>query len=173
MTTQAQEQSISTKPEFWTPKRMARMAVFIALSAVGSLIKIPSPTGTVALDAAPGFFSAIAFGWLEGGIVAGLGHLLTAATTGFPLGIMIHLLVAGEQFLWAAVFWFVKEKVNIWAAAAAAIFCNGVLGALILLPMGGIGLYISMLPGLLVGSVVNVVIAAAAYIGVSKGGLLK
>jgi riboflavin transporter len=91
-------QSIEKKT-FWTPKRVARMAIFIALAAVGALIKFSSPTGTVALDAAPGFFSAVAFGWLEGGIVAVFGHILTAATTGFPLGLPIHLVIAAEQFL--------------------------------------------------------------------------
>ncbi len=173
MTAQVNEQSTPKEMGFWSPRRTARMAIFIALAAVGALIKFPSPTGTVALDSAPGFFSAIAFGWLEGGIVAGLGHLLTAATTGFPLGIMLHAVIAGEQFLWAAIFWLVKKKSNIWIAVVVATLCNGVLGALVLLPMGGVGLYMSMLPGLLVGSAVNIILAALAYSGVSKGGMLK
>jgi riboflavin transporter len=164
------EKVVST---FWTPRRVARMAIFIALAAVGALIKIPSPTGTVALDSLPGYFSAIAFGWLEGGIVAGLGHLLTAATVGFPLGIVVHLIIAAEQFLWALVFWWVKEKINIWVAVVVAALCNGVLGALVVIPMGGVGLFVSLLPGLIVGSAVNIVLAALAYLGVSKGGLLQ
>ena len=158
---------------FWTPRRAARMAIFIALAAVGAMIKIPSPTGTVALDAAPGYFSALAFGGVEGGIVAALGHMLTAATAGFPLGLPIHIIVAAEQFLWAFILWYVNEKVNLWAAVIAAIFCNGVLGTLIVIPMGGIGLFTAMLPGLLVGSAVNVILAALAYLAVEKSNILK
>lgn len=37
------------------PRRIARLAILIALSAVGALIKIPSPVGTVAFDSAPAF----------------------------------------------------------------------------------------------------------------------
>jgi uncharacterized membrane protein len=158
---------------FWTPRRVARMAIFIALAAVGALIKIPSPTGTVALDAAPGYFSAVAFGWLEGGIVAALGHLLTAATAGFPLGLPVHLIVAAEQFAWAAIFWFLKDKVNIWVGAVVAVLCNGLLGALVVIPIGGVGLYVTLLPGLLVGSAVNVILAALAYLGVAKSKLIQ
>jgi len=173
MATQAVEQKTNPTKTFWSPRRVARMAIFTALAAVGAMIKIPSPTGTVALDAAPGYFSAVSFGWLEGGIVAALGHMLTAATTGFPLGLPIHLVVAGEQFAWAGLFWFLKEKVNIWVAIVVATFCNGVLGALVVIPAGGMGLYVALLPGLLVGSAINVILAAAAYLGISKSGLIK
>ena len=167
--------SVSAMPvkTFWSPRRVARMAIFTALAAVGALLKIPSPTGTVALDAAPGYFSAVAFGWLEGGIVSAFGHMLTAATTGFPLGLPIHMLIAGEQFVWAALFAFLKQKTNIWVAIIAATFCNGILGGLIVIPMGGMGLYLSLLPGLVIGSAVNVILAALAYVGISKSGLIK
>jgi uncharacterized membrane protein len=157
---------------YWTPRRVARMAIFIALSAVGALIKIPSPTGTVALDSGPGYFSAISFGWLEGGIVAAFGHILTAATTGFPLSIPIHIVIAGEQFLWAVVFWFVKDKVNIWVAVVAATFCNGILGDLIAIPIGGMGLFTALLPGLVVASAVNTILAALAYLIVKRSNLI-
>ena len=160
------------KPTFWTPRRVARMAIFIALAAVGALIKIPSPTGTVALDSSPGYFSAVAFGWLEGGIVIALGHILTAATTGFPLGIPVHLFVAVQMFAWAVVFWFLKEKVHLWAGVVVATFCNGVLGAMTVIPIGGIGLFTALLPGLVVGSAINIVLAALAFMIVDRSGLI-
>ncbi|MGI6424678.1 MAG: hypothetical protein ACOX2A_05490 [Tepidanaerobacteraceae bacterium] len=40
----------------------ALMGMFIALSIVGAFIKIPSPTGTVALDSAPGYTAALLLG---------------------------------------------------------------------------------------------------------------
>ncbi len=91
----------SKKNEFWSPKRAARMAILIALSGVGALVKIPSPTGTVALDSAPGYFAAIAFGAIEGPIVAVIGHIFTALTTGFPLGFPVHLYIAVQMGVYA------------------------------------------------------------------------
>lgn len=81
-----------SESHFLEPKRIARIAIFIALSAVGALVKAPSPTGTVALDACPGFFSEVIFGAQEGSAVISLGHLLTTAITGFPLGVSTHFL---------------------------------------------------------------------------------
>lgn len=166
-----QEETFVTRA-FWTPRRVARMAIFIALAAVGALIKIPSPTGTVALDAAPGYFSAISFGWLEGGIVSLFGHLLTAATTGFPLGIPIHILVGFEQFVWATAYWFVKEKVNLWLGAVVATFLNGVVGALTAILIGGVGLFVALLPGLVLASAINAFLAAIAYLIVKRSGII-
>ena len=51
---------------------MARIAILVALSGAGAFIKIPSPTGTVALDSAPGYLAAAVFSPLEGGIVGAL-----------------------------------------------------------------------------------------------------
>ena len=148
------------------------MAILIALSAVGALIKIPSPTGTVALDSAPGYFTAAAFGPIEGGIVAGLGHLFTALTTGFPLGLPFHLFVAVQQAVWALAFWFLVTRVNIWAGVIGATFLNGVVASLLVIPVGGWGLAASLLLPLTVGSAVNVIVAAAAYKIVQRSNLI-
>ena len=52
-------------------KKIARVGILIALCVVGALIKIPSPTGSVALDAAPAFLAAFAFTLPEAIDVAG------------------------------------------------------------------------------------------------------
>ena len=59
-------------------RKLAIIAVFVALSAAGSLVKIPSPLGSVGLDSAPGFFTALAFGGWLGFLVIAIGHLLTS-----------------------------------------------------------------------------------------------
>ena len=38
---------------FFSPRRVARVAILVALSGVGAFIKIPSPTGTVASTPPP------------------------------------------------------------------------------------------------------------------------
>lgn len=162
----------SIKKGFWTPRRVARLAIVIALSAVGGFIKIPSPTGTVALDSAPGFFAALAFGPIDGAIVGGVGHLLTAATTGFPMGLPLHLYVAVQQAVWALLFWLVAKKVNLWLGVIVAIICNGVIAPALFIPIGGIGLFTGLLLPLTVGSAVNIIISAIAYKIVKKSNMI-
>lgn len=161
---------------FFTARRIARMAIFIALSVVGAFIKIPSPTGTVAMDSCPGFFSALAWGYLEGGIVIALGHIATAASVGFPLGIL-HILIAILMVIAAALFRFggtvlpKKWGINLIVAILLGGTFNGLM-ALIMTPILGWGLAIAITPSLLVASYVNTIVAAIAYGIVSKAKLL-
>jgi uncharacterized membrane protein len=157
---------------FLTPRRIARMSIFIALSAVGAITKIPSPTGTVALDSCMGYFSAAAFGYLEGGCVAALGHTLTALTMGFPLGIPVHLYISAQMALWVMVFRFLTLKVHPLAGIVGATLLNGVGSAYLIIPFGGIGLATALVLPLTVGSLANVLIASAAYSIVRKSNMI-
>ncbi|UTW69820.1 hypothetical protein KHA80_02295 [Anaerobacillus sp. HL2] len=47
------EKNVQTKK---FSRKIVILGMFIALSVIGSFIKIPSPIGTVALDAAPAFW---------------------------------------------------------------------------------------------------------------------
>lgn len=144
-------------------RRLAIMAVFIALSAVGALIKIPSPVGTVGLDSASGFFSALAFGSLEGTVVIALGHLFTSAIVGFPLGIPMHLAIAAEMAAVALIYRLVNKKVGLVAAVIVAVLLNGVAGSFMLYPTGGMGAVIALMPFLVAGAIFNIVVSALAY----------
>ena len=84
----------------------------------------------------------------------------------------MHLFVAVEMFAWAVVFWFVKEKVHLWVGVVVATLCNGVLGAATVIPIGGMGLFTALLPGLVVGSAINIVLAALAFMIVERSGLI-
>lgn len=160
------------KPEFWNTRRIAIMAIFIALSYVGSLIKIPSPVGTIGLDSAPGFFSALAFGAWEGSLIIAIGHLLTAAVVGFPLTIPMHLFIALQMALWALVFRWVNHKFGLIPAMVVAIILNGVVSSFLsMFPVGGIGAVLGLMPFLIIGSVINVVISGLAYKALKKSRL--
>jgi len=147
----------------WNVKRLSIMAIFIALSAVGALIKIPSPVGTIGMDSAPGFFSALAFGGLTGAIVIAFGHLLTAAVIGFPMTIPIHLYIALQMALWAVVYRWVNEKLGLIPAVIVGIILNGVVSAFAMLPMMGVGGVLGLMPFLVIGAALNVIISAVAY----------
>ena len=144
-------------------KRLSIMAIFIALSAVGALIKIPSPVGTIGMDSAPGFFSALAFGGLEGAIVIAFGHLLTSAVIGFPLTIPVHLYIAFQMALWALVYRWVNKKLGLIPAVIVGIILNGVVSAFAMLPIMGMGAVLGLMPFLVIGSAINVIISAVAY----------
>lgn len=147
-------------------RTVAIMAVFIALSAVGALIRIPSPTGTVACDAAAGFFVALAFGAWPGFIVIALGHLLTAGLAGFPYTLPLHLGIAVAMGVCALLLrWIGRRGGLVWLiiGSVVTVVANALLAPLVLLPSAGTGAYIALIPSLLVGAVINVAIAVIAW----------
>jgi len=141
-------------------KTLTMTAILIALSAVGAFIKIPSPTGTVALDSLPGYFAALYLSPGIGAVVAALGHLLSAATAGFPLTLPLHLLVALEMAIFAAIFGILGKK-NIPFAVIVATILNGVIAPLsfAVLPKFGMAFFYSMVVPLLFASFINIFLA--------------
>ncbi|MBS3889132.1 MAG: hypothetical protein KGZ92_07585 [Firmicutes bacterium] len=53
-------------------KQWAYIGALIALSILGAFIKIPSAVGSLAFDAVPGFYAALATSPFTGAVVAGL-----------------------------------------------------------------------------------------------------
>lgn len=159
------------KRQFFTPRRVARLAILVALSAVGGLIKIPSPTGTVALDAAPGFLAAAAFSPGEGAIVGAVGHLVSALTTGFPLGLPVHLLIAVEMAVFVWIFGVLARRVNVWVAIVVGILLNGIAGAALMIPIGGTGMFAALVLPLTVGGAINIIVAVLASRALLAAGL--
>ncbi|NMB46260.1 MAG: ECF transporter S component [Firmicutes bacterium] len=142
-----------------------RLAVLIALAAVGAMIRIPSPTGTVALDAAPGFLAAFLFGPGPGAIVSSLGHLASAGMVAFPLGLPMHLFIALQMAVVAMLIGYTNQRVHTIAAVVVGIIANGI-GApatFVLMPSFGVSFFLAMVGPLLLASTVNVVAASLLY----------
>jgi len=142
--------------------RVMRIAVFAALSVVGSFIHLPSPVPSVAFDSAPGFFAALYFGPIEGFCVFGIGHLATAVVSGFPLGIL-HLPIAAGLALAGAVVGEVNRRWNFLPAVAAGIAINTGL-VVLAVPVLGVAGTLSFTPFLFAAASVNGVVASAAYV---------
>lgn len=148
-------------------------ALLIALSYLGSLVKI---FGSVALDALPAYFGALMFGGPVGAVVGAVGHLFSAALSGFPMGLPMHLLVAACMAGACAVYALLNKKTNLVIASIAAIlingvvmtFLSGVLAVMLGLSPSVLGFVIPMLAPLLIASTVNVVIAALLYLAFEK-----
>lgn len=153
--------------------RTARLSIFTALSAVGSLIKIPSPIGSLALDSSPGFFMALFFGPFEGSLVCGLGHLATAIVSGFPLG-YLHLPIALGMALAGAAIGLLNRPNKKWVFLPALV-SGVIINTLLVFPLVpwlaaeiSIGWMIatSYAPFLLVASCLNAIVAGLVYLGI-------
>ncbi|MEW5932615.1 MAG: ECF transporter S component [Bacillota bacterium] len=148
-----------------TVRAFTRLAILIALSAVGASLKVPAVTGTPALDSAPGYFAALALGTGQGVAVAATGHLLTALTAGFPLTVPIHLVIAAGMGGCAAAVAVCGARKGPWWAFAVGLLLNGVAFPALFLPVPGFGpgFFAAMLIPLLVASALNLGLAALAY----------
>jgi uncharacterized membrane protein len=140
------------------------LSIFTILSALGGLVKIGTPVGSIALD----YFSP-----LTGSMVGALGHLASAATGGFPLTWM-HIPIAIMQGIWSFTFGFLIRKINrSWAliiSGIVAVVLNGVIAPLLLIPLQPSmkGLFISLIPLLSLASFANIVVAAVSVFILSK-----
>lgn len=151
-----------------TTKVLVYYALLIALSFVGAQIKI---TASIALDALPAFFAALLLGPVAGAIVGAVGHLLTAITSGFPMTIQIHLLIA---LCMAGICWvvgYLNGKINITLNCMIGILLNGIgatyVSAMAMQLLGitpsGNALFMILVGPLMIGSTINVVVAAVVY----------
>ncbi len=147
-------------------KKITLMALFIALSFVGSLIKIPSPLGDIGFDSTAGFTATLYFGYIFGATVTMLGYLFITASAGFPLGILT-IGVAVEMFFIAIAYRYFY-RINKILGMAVGIILNGILAPLIVLPVGGWGLYFGLMPSLTVASALNIIASSFIYMALAK-----
>ena len=150
--------------------RLTLMGMFVALSFVGSYIKIPSPFQSIALDSMPAFLGGLMLGGIEGAAIGFLGHMLTAANAGFYLTLPIHLLVAAIMAITIYVYHWTYRKTNLAVAGVVGIVLNGVGAPLILalMPQFGWGFFMGITPFLVFASTVNVGISLVVFSAVKK-----
>jgi uncharacterized membrane protein len=153
----------------WNAKRVATLAIIIALSVVMSFIAIPSPSGTVCLDLMPGYFMALYAGPINGLIAIFFGHLLVAIRTGFSLTVPVHLTIGIACAGCGSVLWLITKKTNnrTWGfilAIVVAILGNA-LGSNIFASwlFLGTAMAIGSIPPMFVGSTANVLVGALIW----------
>ena len=146
---------------------VARIAVFTALSGIGSLIQTPSPIPTVAFDSSPGFFAALYFGVLDGALVSGIGHIVTAIIHGFPLG-FYHLPIALGMALAGGAIGLVnrlnKKRGFIPALITGVIINTAFVFVVVPDPSIGWAGALAIAPFILLGAVLNAIVAALVYV---------
>lgn len=145
-------------------KILTRTGLLIALSAIGSMVKIQ---GTIAFDSMPGYFAALFIDPLIGGIVASVGHILTAITSGFPLTLPMHLITAIVMGFIACIFGFLNKKHNGIIACIVAILLNGPIATFVCamaakglgLPFSGSQMFAALVIPLTAASAANIILA--------------
>ena len=161
-------------------KLLVLMALFIALSFAGSFVRI---FGTIAFDSLPGFLAALMLGPTIGAVIGFLGHLFTAANSGFPLSFPLHAAIAAAMavtmFGYGAVYIKLINKLS----ESATMLITGITGIILNAPVSlafsmgvlylmagreaALGLLI-MLPALVLASSVNVIISIILYKSLGK-----
>ncbi|MDW7674503.1 MAG: ECF transporter S component [Bacillota bacterium] len=155
----------------WSTKTLVRMAMFIAMSGIGAMIKIPSPTGTVALDSAAGFYVALALGFKEAAIVAALGHMFSGLTVGFSLTLPLHILIAVQMAFYVIAFRWIVDKFNLVVGVIGATILNGVLAPALFIPFFGTPFFVAMVIPLTVASFINILLATFIYKSMERKGI--
>ncbi|GGJ59912.1 putative membrane protein [Anoxybacillus voinovskiensis] len=139
-------------------KQLAGVVLCISLSVVGSMLKLPTGLGSIALDSAPALVAGALLGKKEGALVAALGHLSSAWFAGFPLG-MFHGLVALEMGIIVYLFGWLFSRG--WKKGAYTIFWigNALIAPLPFLFFMGSAFVVAIIPALAIGTAVNMVVA--------------
>lgn len=148
--------------------RLTYCGMLIGLSAVGAMIKV---SGSIAFDSMPGFFAALFLGPAEGAVVAALGHLLTAATSGFTMTLPMHIFLIMDMGLIAYLFGVIYKKRGGIIASIIAIALNGPVSTLIVvplsiifaLPFNGWPLFSALIVPLTLASAANVLLALLVF----------
>lgn len=145
----------------FTVKFITQCGIFISLSVAGAFIK---PFGnSIAFDSLPAFLAASMLGPFAGALTGFLGHLISAAITGFPFTLPVHLIVAVEMAFVMIVYSFLARKINIVVAVFIAIILNGIGATALLIPILGVSFFIAMVAPLTLVSAVNVILAVIIH----------
>ncbi|MDS9472308.1 ECF transporter S component [Sporosarcina pasteurii] len=140
-------------------KQLTLAAMFAALCAIGGLLKIPLGIGSTALDSTPALVASAFLPPIYAGMTALIGHSASALYAGFPLG-PFHLLIALEMLAIIYVFARLhqaKYQVSKWVFFIVA---NGLLAPLPFYFLISPSFYVGIVPGILIATIFNAVIAA-------------
>lgn len=140
-------------------KKLALAALFISLSAIGGMIKIPLGIASIALDSMPALVAVLFFSAPLAGTIAAFGHLISALFGGMPLG-PFHLIIAIE--MWAVVWLFAKlhQAGKRWLKWPAFIIGNGVIAAVPFYFLLSPAFFYASVPGLVIAASINAGVAA-------------
>ncbi|MDF9866772.1 putative membrane protein [Bacilli bacterium PM5-3] len=141
---------------------IAIIGVLIALSYLLSFIKF---SGSIALDSTPAFLATFLFRDYKGPFVAGIGHMLSAASAGFLLGLPVHISIAILMFVMLVVAGKVIDKTNVLLGSGVIFIINAFIMPFIVfisMPFSWEA-YSGFVVALAPAAIANIIIAAVLY----------
>ncbi len=153
-------------------KKICIGGMLIALSVLFANVKI---FGTIALDAMPAFLGSLLFGGTFGGIVGAVGHIATATTSGFPFGVLIHMIIAVTMFISVYSFAFTKNffnnrgfntAISLFVSSVVGFLFNAPITLLVLSLILGKAFFVSMIVPLSIGAIANIVLCDIVYVAI-------
>ncbi|MGE6368902.1 ECF transporter S component [Planococcus kocurii] len=159
------------RPSEMTTKKLALAALFISLSAIGGMIKIPLGITSIALDSMPALIAVLFFTAPLAAIIAAFGHLISALFGGMPLG-PLHLIIAVEMWLVVWLFAKLHQAGRHWLKWLAFVIGNGVVAAVPFYFLLSPAFFYASVPGLLIAASINAAVAALLmpYVLKASGG---
>ncbi|MGB3368907.1 MAG: ECF transporter S component [Acidaminobacteraceae bacterium] len=161
-------------------RRLILMSLFIAISYIGALIKIPGPFTTIALDSFPGYLGGLIIGGIYGGFVGMIAHLFVALLSGFPFSLPVHIIISFMMFISVFCYSKLSKRYNIILGSAIGVLLNGILMPLALIPLILTPLasmlppfmdkvfFISLIPILTIASVTNIILSNVMYASIKN-----
>lgn len=146
-------------------KKMILIALFIAISYIGALIKLPGSMSTIALDSFAGYLGGLILGSVYGAFIAMFAHLVVSMTAGFPLSLVVHIIISLMMFISVFAYSKLSKKYSIFIGSIVGIILNGVIMplALMIFPFMDRGFLISLIPILTIASVTNIILSNVLY----------
>lgn len=141
-------------------RKISWLSLFIALSVVGGMIKVPAPISSVAFDSFPALVAAVLLGPAAGALTGAFGHIVSALIGGFPMG-PLHIIVAIEMAAIIWVFGKLYKAGNRGSAVLSFVLLNGLVSPAPFILFMGIPFYISAVPAITIAAVFN---GIAAYV---------
>jgi uncharacterized membrane protein len=161
-------------------KTLVIMALFIALSFIGSYLRI---FGSIAFDSLPGFLAALLLGPVYGATIGFLGHIFTALNSGFPLSLPLHLVIAVSMGITMYVYGLTYKALKKRLSETATFIVTGLVGTLLNGPVSlalsmtalwimagrevALGLLV-LLPPLILASVANILLSVILFKSLGK-----
>lgn len=147
-------------------KKLILTAILIATSFLGAYVNFPGTT--IALDSMPAFFAALMINPIVGLVVGVFGHFFTALLRGFPMSLPVHMMIMLGMAITMLTFGYTYKmlkldgKVKLIIAMLVGIFFNAPVSLFLVSMIIGWGIF-AMLPVLLLGALVNIVIAVILF----------
>ena len=159
-------------------RNLVLIALFIALSFVGSNVKV---MGTIAFDSMPAFLGALLLGPVYGMVIGFLGHMFSALLSGFPFGLLTHLVIAAGMAITMLGFGYtyllLSKKLsiimNLIITGIVGLILNGPFSLCLAAPLIGAEMALGLAPVLILASAANIVIAILLFKGYEYGKQLQ